>query len=282
MKGRRTSLKVEGLETRDNPAVTASVVAGDLFITGDAASDSVQLSRLANGAVRIEGLNGTRVNGVTSVDRVFNDDLFVNLGAGNNVLQVLDGNGGVTADDVDIKAGGGADQVSIYRLKVLDDIVVDTNEGDDIVYLNNVTAFNRDNPPNNVGEDGISVYTRGGGDNVIINNSSSPEDVTVGLDTPTSDTAGSADTLYMTNVRAADDFFLYGFGGNDSMYLNTLTAGDVLSVSLGAGDDFLKLTNSQARAKTTLGEAGFDTFQYYNDAYIPGTTTGFESYRNAP
>src|SRR5947209_18505401 len=40
MRPKRTSLRVEGLETREN--LSAAVVAGDLFVTGDAASDQVQ------------------------------------------------------------------------------------------------------------------------------------------------------------------------------------------------------------------------------------------------
>ncbi|MFO0808914.1 MAG: hypothetical protein U0746_09850 [Gemmataceae bacterium] len=280
---KRTSLQVEGLETRDNPSVSVGIaISGgstDLYVTGDAASDQVQLQRLPNGAIRIQGLNGTKVNGVASVDRFFNDDLFINLGAGNNYLSVLDTNGGITADFVDIKTGNGADTISIQRLNVLDDIFVDTNDGSDYVYLNRVTASNRVDGP---GDDGINIYTRGGADTVVLNNSTSAEDVVVILDSSDAGAPGFNDNLFADNVRATDDFFLYGFGGNDSMRLNNLTAGDVLSATLGSGNDFLKLTNSHARTISTHGEAGTDTLQYYNDSYTSWNYTGFETYVNGP
>jgi hypothetical protein len=279
VKSKHTSLRVETLETRDTPSVSVSVIAGDLYVTGNAANDQVQMSRLANGAIRVQGLNGTTVNGLSYADRFFNRDLHVNLGDGNNVLSVLDANGGITANRVDIKTGAGADAIYIYKLNVLDDITIDTGEGNDYVYLNRVTASNR---VNDNGDDGINVYTRGGADTVAIYNSYSAEDVVVILDSSDLGAPGYNDALYMDNVRAADDFWLYGFGGNDRMYLNNLWAGDVLSAAMGAGNDYLKLTNSHSTTNASYGEAGVDTLQYYNDSYSHWNYTGWESYVNGP
>jgi hypothetical protein len=279
MKSKRTVLGLQALETRDTPSVSVSVVAGDLYVTGNAANDQVQLSRLANGAVRVQGLNGTSVNGFTYADRFFNDDLFVNLGTGANRLTVLDANGGISADVVDIKTGSGADEIYVHKLTVRDDLLIDTGEGNDYVYLNRVTAAG---VANGVGVGTISVNTRGGADTVAIYNSYVSEDVWAILDTPSNSPAGFNDALYMDNVRASDDFWLYGFGGNDRMYLNNLYAGDTLSASMGAGNDFLKLTNSRATTISTHGEAGTDTLQYYNDSYTSWNYTGWESYVNAP
>lgn len=278
-KSKFNSLRIENLEGREMMAVTAVVSGGDLFINGDAASDQVQMSRLSNGAVRIQGLGTTRVNGVSYVDRFFSDDLFVNLGNGNNRLTMLDSNGGINADFVDIKMGTGADYLSINRLTVRDDLFADMGEGNDIVYMNRVTASNQGG---GTGDNGINVYTRGGADNVSIFNSWSAVDVVVILDSSLAGAPGYADTLTMGSVTAIDDFWLYGFGGNDRIVLNSLWAGDFLSVDMGAGNDFLKLTNSRSKTNSTHGGAGSDTLQYYNDTYTTWNYTGFEAYVNAP
>ncbi len=61
------------------------------------------MSRLSNGAVRVQGVSGTLVNGGSFADRFFSDDIAINLGNGNNVLSVLNLNGGINADDVSIR-----------------------------------------------------------------------------------------------------------------------------------------------------------------------------------
>jgi hypothetical protein len=278
MKNVQKRLQMETLEDRKLMAVNVLVSAGDLIINGDGASDQVQLSKLTNGAVRIQGLNGTAVNGFSYVDRFFSDDLFVNLGNGNNVLTVLNSNGGITADLVNIKTGSGADYLAIHQLHVLDDFFADLGEGNDSVYINQMTASNR---VSTSGDEGINVYTRGGADIVQIYNSWSAVDVVVILDSSLTGAPGFNDRLYMTSVTAQDDFWLYGFGGSDQMYLSNLRAGDVLFADLGAGDDFFKLTNSRARMFSTHAGSGVDTLQYYNDSYSTWSYTGWEKYVNA-
>lgn len=270
-------LQMETLEDRKLMAVNVVVSGGDLIINGDGASDQVQLSKLTNGAVRVQGLNGTAINGFSYVDRFFNDDLTVNLGNGNNVLKILDGNGGVSADFVDIKTGSGADTLTIQRLNVLDDFFADLGEGSDSVYINQMRASNR---INGSGDNGINVYTRGGADTVQIYNTWSAVDVVVILDSSLTGAPGFNDRLYMTSVTAQDDFWLYGFGGQDQMYLSSLWAGDTLSADLGAGNDFLKLTNSHSTINSTHGGSGTDTLQYYNDTYSTWNYTGWEKYVN--
>lgn len=277
MKNTQKRLHLETLEDRKLMAVNVVVSAGDLIINGDGSNDQVQLSKLTNGAVRIQGLGGTAVNGTSYVDRFFSDDLTVNLGNGNNVLKILDGNGGITADFVDLKLGTGSDSLVINRLNVLDDFFADLGEGNDSVYINQMRASNQ---VNGSGDNGINVYTRGGADTVQIYNSWSAVDVVVILDSSLTGAAGYSDRLYMTSVTAQDDFWLYGFGGDDQMYLSSLWAGDILSADLGAGNDYLKLINSRARLNSTHGGTGTDTLQYYNDSYTNWNYTGWEKYVN--
>lgn len=277
MKSKRNSLHLENLENRELFAVTVQVVDGDLMVTGDGGNDQIEMSRQSNGAIRVQGLNGTKVNGVNYVDRFFNDDLYVHLGNGKNSLIFLGSNGGITADFIDIKMGSGNDSLVVYRLTALDDFFADMGEGDDYVYLNHLTATNR---VKGSGDNGINVYTRGGTDTVLIFNTWSGEDVTVILDSSLPGATGYADVLQMDNVTALDDVWLYGFGGNDKMYLNRLYVSDVLSVDMGAGNDFMKLTNSAAKKFSTHGGTGTDKMQYYNNSYITWSYTGWESYLN--
>jgi hypothetical protein len=275
---RKIGSGLESLERRNMMAVTVSAVNGDLLINGDAGNDQIQVSKLTSGAIRVEGLNGTRVNGANFADRFFNDDLYINLGNGNyNSLNILNVNGGITADFVDIKAGSGADSIHIRQLIVSDDIFIDTGAGNDFVEMNTVSAFNR---INGLGDNGINVYTRSGNDRVSMYNCYSTVDVSVLLDEPLAGALGYTDSLYMGNVTALDDFWLYGFGGKDTMSLDRLVAGDILFAHLGAGNDYLKLTNSYARTNDTHGDAGSDTLQWYNDSYTRWNYTGWERYVN--
>ena len=86
----------------------------------------------------------------------------------------------------------------------------------------------------------------------------------------------------MDNVHAADDFWLYGFGGRDSFYLNRVGARDNLSVEMGDGNDFLKLTNSSAGTITTNGGSGIDTVQYFADGFFVWNHSGVEGFNNRP
>lgn len=278
MKRKTNHLAVESLETRDNPAVGVMVTAGDLYVTGDAGNDQVQIQRLANNLIRVQGVNGTRVNGVAFVDRALTDDLYVNLGTGNNYLKVLDGNGGVVADFVELLTAGGADTVSIDRLRVLDDLSIDTGEGNDTVFLNQVSTSGT---TTSYFATGITVHTGGGADTVRLFNSTTAEDISVILDPSESTGLGYDDYLYMNNVRAAETFNLQGRGGRDTIDLNNSTAGGELNVNLGTGNDYVRMFNCDAGSTRLFGGDGVDTFQYFSNAFGPLTTTGFEHYVNS-
>jgi hypothetical protein len=261
------SLSLETLEAREVPSVTVQTSpGGDLTITGDAggiiANDQVQMSQLLNGATLIQGMNGTKVNGLDRVIVSFNNNLRVNLGNGDNLLYVPQGNGGVVANNAFVTTGSGKDSIQFYQLTLSNDLFVDTGSGDDGVYLNYVTARALGAAPNS-SDHGINVYSRGGSDFVQIYNSTSGLDVSVILDDSTVGAPGGNDTLYMDNVSAADDYWLYGFGGQDSFYLNNVHAHDNLAVFMGDGNDYLKLTNSGAGRITTDGGSGWDKVEYH-------------------
>ncbi|HEY2839719.1 MAG TPA: hypothetical protein VGJ26_11240, partial [Pirellulales bacterium] len=93
-------LNIENLEIREMKAgdVAAAVVNGNLYLTeaaGQVGQDNaVQISQLANGKIRITG-TGTltdgsmsHVNGAASQDFTVPGSLFVNFGAGNDLVVI--------------------------------------------------------------------------------------------------------------------------------------------------------------------------------------------------
>jgi hypothetical protein len=262
------SLNLTPLEDRLVPAVTVGVVGGDLIVNGDGSNDQVQISQVSTGVTRIEGLNGTPINGhFVAVQMSFSNNLRVDLGNGNNFLYMPQTavRDGVVANSAVIKTGTGNDSIEIFQLTLRNDLTVDTGEGDDGVYLNYVIAAD---DVHLGGDDGINVLTRGGSDFVQIYNSTSNGDVEVNLDDPPGypGTPGN-DTLYMDNVHAVGNFWIYGFGGDDNFYLNNISANNKLLVDMGEGNNGLHLTNSSAGTIETDGGSGHDTVYYSGDAF---------------
>jgi hypothetical protein len=274
-------LNLQALDAREVPAVFAHLSNDDLVVTGDSTNDQIQVSRLPGGITQIVGMNGTRVNGTTNpLIFSFGHDMNINLGEGNNLVYMPQGNGGVQANSLNIKTGSGKDVINIYQFTAANDITIDTGNGDDGVFLDYAIAADN---VHTGGDDGINVYTRGGSDFVQIYNSYSNGDVVALLeDPPGVGQYGGADTLYMGNVTVVDDVWIWGFGGNDSFYLDQVGAGDNLSVDMGDGNDNLKLTNSHASYITTIGGSGIDTVQYYADAFYSWNHSGVDGFIYGP
>jgi hypothetical protein len=280
----KRSLSLETLEVREVPAVSVTTtVGGDLVINGDAGNDRIQMSQLPNGATFIQGMDGTVVNRVANgrVIMSFNNNLRVNLGNGDNLLYVVQGNGGVVANNAFITTGSGKDSIQFYQLTLSNDLVIDTGAGDDGVYLNYVTAKALGAIPNS-SDHGISVFTRGGSDWVGIYNTTSGLDVAVLLDDSNVGAPGGNDTLDMYNVLAVDDFWIYGFGGNDNFTMNTIRSYDNLMVDMGDGNNYLKLTYANAGTIGTYGGSGINTVQYYSDGFYTWNESGIDGFINRP
>lgn len=133
----RAMLGVEALEARDTPAgnVTVQLAGGQLFVIGDAADNAVSTQQDVFGNIVIFGVNGTTVNGQSSV--------FV----GQGVLR-----------DAIFQGGGGNDQIDVAGLLVIGGVSVVTGDGVDLITIRDVTA------------DYVSAYSLGGNDSLITTN----------------------------------------------------------------------------------------------------------------
>jgi hypothetical protein len=86
---RTAHLSVEALESRITPAVTVGNVGADLVITGNADADNIRV-QVSSGSVSVVGVGGTQVNFAAGFNAAaFSDDVFINLGAGNDTVEVL-------------------------------------------------------------------------------------------------------------------------------------------------------------------------------------------------
>src|SRR4051794_4778455 len=91
----RPYLRVESLESRENPAGSVSVfVASDglLHVVGDSGGNQVLIQQDAAGAIVVTGQNGTKVNG--------QDNGSASASAGGLVVQMGDGDDVVTLSGV--------------------------------------------------------------------------------------------------------------------------------------------------------------------------------------
>lgn len=142
---------IEALENRQLLAgdVQASLHGEGLFVRGDAEDNQIQIVQLANGNLRVQGLDGTTVNGQPSFDtseavsgvRVrmrqggadrfmiqgefdFQGDLSVRLGAG---AVLIEGSVGPVkiAGDVDIRSGVDSDVTLRNEVQILGDTKID-------------------------------------------------------------------------------------------------------------------------------------------------------------
>lgn len=113
----RTRLGCEALEHRDTPAgnVAATFQNGVWYLLGDAADNQISVTKDASGYVTVTGLNGTTVNGQSSVflGRLNTSSgsgwapprngLYVDLGAGTDYLETHN----VTAPSQNVEQFGG-------------------------------------------------------------------------------------------------------------------------------------------------------------------------------
>lgn len=222
--------------------VAVSVSNGDLHIDeyrSDIGEDqSVQVYQLSNGNVRVQGLNGTmiatdvRLNGQTftfrrsSLDMAMSDDIFVNLGGGNDSLSMLSHNGGLDADTVQIDMGGGGedrDSVSVYGLSTRSGLGINTGRDNDHVTVGS----------SQIGDgswEDLRVNTGSGADVVQVNTTTIADDLIV--QTYGSSSEADNDTLRVDSV-VADDLYAYLGNGDDNATVQFSDFDDDVSLDMG-------------------------------------------------
>ena len=208
-----TCLRVEALEGRLTPAgnVFASLSDGVLEVRGDAAANAVRVTQDSAGIIRIEGLDGTTINGQAAV--TFNgsglEKADLRLAGGNDRLEVL---GLRTRNDLRVEMGGGSDVVSLTGVSAGTSLTVKTDAGNDQITATRVRS-------------GGDLAIEAGWDNDRIDLT----DVTSGRSIVVKGDLGG-DFVAVTNVVAARDALFRGEDGFDTFDNNGVKAGGKLEI----------------------------------------------------
>lgn len=241
--------KFEKLEDRKLMAgdVRVGLEWGEAVVRGDNASNAVEIREIAANTFRVTGkadANGvaTTVNGKAFADvHTWQDDLRIHLNGGNDVLTLKD----LTAEDLTINGGLGADRVTLDNVRVYDRFdraVVNLDGGD---YANDTLNVSRSQL-----DAGLYVATGAGNDFVSLQSS------TIGGETKVS--LGS---------------------GNDELITGTNAALNKLYADLGEGNDRLGLGTVRINRLDAFGGSGTDTFYRHPGASVGSWyRTGFEKF----
>lgn len=232
---------VESLESRlllagnINAVVTAG---GDLRVTGDSASNDVVIHATGTaGELYLEGLNGTTVNGQSSITlNGISDDIRVRLRGG---------------DDQILLTGALDDGSTASAIDFVDDIIVNSGGGDDIVYVDGVVDAGHISVVTGSGDDAVgffltrseSLYTATGGGNDV-----------VGF-------TGANVVERWTRVVTGGGNDIVIVAGDSSGFLSSRFGG-VFSVGLGGGSDMLAFDGGRFEGGSIVnGGPGIDTVQ---------------------
>ena len=302
---RRTNrLGFERLESREllsGNGVTAAIVRinniPELFITEAAGqaggTNAVQVSRLANGLVRVSGQASsdgtfTHVNGRLFQDFTLatNRDLVVDLGAGDDQLRVVNARFGNVFVGMDRPIGGSLDTVTLSGLRTSGRVSIDTGAGQDNVVVLNSTIG--DGLPDSHGTvDSLDVNTGAGADlvqvgavggafvqvkgNLIVNtfhDITEPDidfvriNQTVANKLVAVDTGAGNDSIQMGDVAGTDVVLVAG-QGDDSALLSEVSASSQIFIAMSEGNDRVDMTFLQANTLLQVdggtGSTGWST-----------------------
>jgi hypothetical protein len=313
---RRTNrLGFERLESREllsGNGVTASIVRinniPELFITEalgqGGGTNAVQVSRLANGLVRVSGQVSsdgtlTHVNGRLFQDFTLapNRDLVVDLGAGADQLQVVNARFGNVFVGMDRPVPSpDADTVTLSGLKTFGRVSIGTGDGQDGVFVRN--SIIGDGVKDSQGHtDDLDINTGAGADlvevgqiggafvqvkgNLIVNTfrSLAEQDFdslkvnqTFVDQSMFLDTGGGDDRIGMVDVSAGADIVLVAGEGNDGAALQEVSARGSFFIGMASGNDNVDMTFLQAGTLLQVdGGTGFDRLEHHLDASNPHT-----------
>ncbi|RPI88678.1 MAG: hypothetical protein EHM42_04280, partial [Planctomycetaceae bacterium] len=267
--------------------VQVAVEGSLLTIVGDALANSIVVNQAVTGDVVITGRNGTLINGLASVrfrrlalnamdvrmeggnDRVvlrglqIANDLYVNLGPGNDVLSnTAPFTVGANAA---IEAAEGNDSVQLAAIAVQQDLAIDGGTGTLTVAISNSI----------VGK-GLHIVSDEANDSVRIEATEIAESVGIelkgGADTVTAldvaafsfvvNTDAGADVISLENVSSQEDIGIFTGVQNDLVELLNVSSGKSLTVSVDDGSDLVSATAVFAVFDAVLeGGAGADTLE---------------------
>lgn len=261
---RKRSFRLESLEQREMLAgdVTAYVQNGNLYLNeaaGQAGQDNgAAIYRLADGNLRVEGRSASGqadslINGAAYQDFAVSGSLYVNFGAGNDLL--LLGSDGTAAtspvfDEVHINVAAPQptnalfafqptgpynlpdnDNVIIWGVTTRGSMSINTGDGNDWAYVANSQIGD------GVGTDNLTINTGAGADTAEIKNLLASVTGNIDIQTYASLDETDDDVVWFDGAYANGDIDVFTGGGNDLFHMaNSSTLHD-LNFDAGAGDD---------------------------------------------
>lgn len=197
-----TQLNLNALEDRTTPAgnVTAFVGNGILYVVGDAADNQVWISGTGKRSVIVQPLGDTTVNG--SSQGVWLGDIrgyHIEDQSGNNTIVVSGLN---TRGTLNVRTGGGDDQLNVLNSRVRQGTSISTGAGDDSVQIANSRLRQQ-----------TSIDTGAGNDDVRITNSKLRQQTTINL-------GDGNDTLSAAGSTFGRHTFISGGSGNNAIGLD--------------------------------------------------------------
>jgi len=267
--GKKRRLIFEQLETRALLAgnVNVAVNAGELDITGDAASNSIQVTQLASGQWKVTG-TATKINGgnaafVTTAANPVTGDIDIDLGQGNNTLQMQNG---AAPANVNIGSGSGNDVLTVRKVtsnSSVGTISIAAGDGSNVINVNNVTVPFEISIAGGTNADSIAVsnastlefdISAGNGANAIaVNNASARSMDILG--------GANSDSVALNNVSSEKDLEVRLGDGTNALFMNHFSSSDnfVTSITAGNGRNSIALANISMVASADGGELSIQT-----------------------
>jgi hypothetical protein len=268
--------------------VGAANISGNLSINSGAGADEIDVKGAAiGGSLDIQTYSSLSENDSDTVyfdaqanlldqsltrTTTVNGSANIRTGGGDDHLYSTDPNVadlnlfwlGLKAGDLSIDMGGGNDTAFLRNLRVGNNFSLNTGAGADTLMVSQHAIY---------GEFGVPAAVEG---HTFIQMYSSASETDVDTATFTNVgfnngftllTGGGADIVQLNNVSCSSS--LYGIAidtgaGNDRVTLNKVTAADNFFANLGAGDDYLSLTDLYVTKDTSiLGGDGYDSLWKY-------------------
>lgn len=232
-----SGVSYEALENRRLLAGDVSVFLAAnniLQLQGDSASNQVEIRGTDSGAIVVEGLNGTRINGQSRVR-------FADLGSGLNGLRV--------------RLEGGDDLVRVEDLRVRQSVTVHGGSGNDAIGFDDVRVGLDLTVLGEAGDDAIAL------DDVIVNHNL----------TVIGDQGNDLIGFDGVNIRGATT--VRGGLGNDRLAIDESLHRGAVTITGDEGDDFIGLDQSRIRGTTNIDLGGGNDALYLDDTVVSGNAT---------
>jgi hypothetical protein len=267
---RKKPFGLESLEAREMFAgdIAAYVQSGNLYLTEAAGqagqANTAAIYQLANGQIRVEGRGdpgqASLINGAAYQDFTVPGSLYVNFGAGDDLLVIGAAGPGTTTptfNDVHIDTAAPPpvfeslaaksvqptgplnppdnDDVIIWDVVTRGAMTINTGDGDDWVYISGARLGD------GFGNDDLSIYTGAGADTVELKNDLAAFQGNIYIQTYASLAEQDNDVVWFEKAYSMKDIRVVTGGGADLLHMDNATAFHDLLFATGDGNDTVEL-----------------------------------------